>query len=120
MKLQRLISQVGAIIWTRDNMTLAGLIILTASLSALAIRSHHLSASEPPAYLTGSVLAYEVTVTKGGGTRGYFMVRLDRGEVVRVAAQAGVAPGMRVCVRAVKRGERINGFLVADSKCPAS
>jgi hypothetical protein len=54
-----------------------------------------------------------------GGTRGRFEVQLDRGGVMRLPASGGLVPGVRVCVRAVQRGEVIEGMLVAMDRCSA-
>lgn len=71
----------------------------------------------PLGYLAGTILSYEVTVTKLGGTQGVFAVGLDRGESLTVAADGPWVPGDRVCVRAVLRGSVVAGFLVAPARC---
>ncbi len=73
----------------------------------------------PIGYVAGTILSYEVRTTMYGGTRGRFEVQLDRGEEVRVPASGELVPGARVCIRAVQRGEVIEGFLVAMHRCSA-
>lgn len=70
-----------------------------------------------PGDLSGTILSYEVRVSKYGGTWGSFAVWLDREEALRVAAQDGPVPGDRVCIRAVQRGDMVEGFLVAMERC---
>jgi hypothetical protein len=64
-----------------------------------------------------TILSFEVRTTKYGGTRGRFAVHLDRGEVIRVSASGGLAPGERVRIRGVQWGGVIEGVLVAMDRC---
>lgn len=106
------------VLW-RDILALGGAVAVTAAMGAVFILPAVYPQAERLGYLSGTVGHYEVTVTKYGGTRGTFEVRLDQGAVVRVAAQESLVPGARVCVRAVQRGARVEGHLVAMERCPA-
>ena len=68
-------------------------------------------------YVPGTILSYEVQTTRYGGTHGQFEVKLYRGEAMRLAARDGLMPGERACIRAVQRGELIEGMLVAMDRC---
>ena len=103
----------------RNGLALTAAALVLAALAALFILPGIYPPRVPLGDLSGQVLSYEVTVTKLGGTRGTFAVRLDRGDVVKVDAREGLVPGMQVCVRAVQHGFRVEGYLVADTNCPA-
>lgn len=75
---------------------------------------------EPLGYVPGSIRSFEVSVTKYGGTTGLFNVRLDQGAELKVTAGDGYAtlvPGDRVCIRATRRGELVEGDLVSMGRC---
>lgn len=103
----------------RDAMALGVAAFVTTVLGGLFI----LPAVYPPhvamGYVEGTILAYGVQTTKYGCTHGWFEVRLDRGEVMRVQARDGLVPGDRACIRAVQRGDLIEGTLVAMERCSA-
>ena len=101
----------------RDVMALGVAAVATAGLGALVIMPNVYPAREPLGYLAGTALSYEFRVGKLGA-RGLLEVQLDRGEVLRVRSSGDVVPGDRVCVRAVQRGEVIEGTLAAMNHCP--
>ena len=101
----------------RDGLAIGVAALATAALGAFFIFPAVYPTHTPLGYLPGQILSYEVSVTKLGGTRGIFAVRLDRGETVRVKAEDTLVPGDRVCVRAVQRGDLIQGFLVPAARC---
>jgi hypothetical protein len=107
-------------IWTRDHLTLVAVLALIAGLAGLSIRSHHVGTPVVTGYAPGVVLSFEVTVTKAGGARGIFDVRLDQGQGLRVIAggsSANVVPGDRVCVRRMKSGDGTDGLIVPMDRC---
>jgi hypothetical protein len=104
------------LIGRRDVLALGVAALATAGLGALVIVPNVYPLREPLGYLPGTVLAYEFRVTKLS-TGGVFDIRLDMGETLRVPATDGVGPGDRVCLRAVRRGDLIQGTLVALERC---
>lgn len=101
----------------RDRLGLGLAAVVAAGLAALTIVPVLYPAGEPLGYLGGTVLSYEVRVSKLGGTTGTFNLRLDGGEVLQVAATKLLVPGKRVCVRASRRGTMIEGVLVSADHC---
>jgi hypothetical protein len=100
----------------RDILALGVAAVATAGLGALVILPNVYPAREPLGYLPGTALSYEIRVGKVS-TRRLLDVKLDRGEVVRGGAAGGVVPGDRVCVRAMRRGDLVDGHLVQMAQC---
>lgn len=104
-------------IFWRDVAPLGAAAVAAVGLAVLSIRANHQPPSEPLGYLRGTVLSYAVQVSEAGGTRGFLDLRLDGGEQLRVPAAGLLVPGNRACVRAGKRGNRIEGHLVPPDRC---
>lgn len=102
----------------RDILAIGVAAVVTAGLGALMILPNIYPVREPLGYLAGTVQSYEFHVRKIG-TDGFFDVTLDRGERLRVRATGDLVPGDRTCVRAVRRGDRVEGYLVPLAKCEA-
>jgi hypothetical protein len=106
-------------IFARDAFALGVAAIAVAALGGIFILPAVYPTRLPIGYVAGAILSYGVQTTKYGGTRGWFDVQLDRGEVMRVPALGGLVPADRVCIRGVQRGEVIEGGLVAMDRCLA-
>jgi hypothetical protein len=100
-----------------DILALAFAAIVTAGLAAFTILPGSYPPRAPLGDVPGTVEAYALRVTKLGGTRGLLRVRLDRGEAIKVQDTGGQIPANRVCIRAVKRGDLIEGYVVDMSRC---
>ena len=106
-------------ITARDAFALGVAAVAVAALGGLFILPAVYPTRVQIGYVAGTILSYEVRTTKYGGTRGSFNVQLDRGEVMRLPARNELVPGDRACIRAVQRGELIEGMLVAMERCSA-
>lgn len=104
-------------IFWRDVMAIGVAAGATAALGAWFILPNIYPAREPLGYVAGTIQSYEIRVGKLSA-RGTFDVRLDRGEMVRVIASDVLPPGERVCLRASRRGELVEGDLVPMKHCP--
>jgi hypothetical protein len=107
------------VIFWRDHLAIGAAAIATAVLAALVVVPAFYPKREPLGYLPGTILSYEFRVTKLG-TRGIFDVRLDRGDKITLTAggaAAAMVPGDRVCIRALQRGDLVQGYMVPMDRC---
>jgi hypothetical protein len=107
---------ISPMIFWRDILAIGVATVVTAGLGALVIIPNVYPVQEPLGYLAGTVQSYEFRVGKISA-RGYFDVKLDRGETMRVRSSGESVPGDRICVRAVRRGDLVEGYLVPMAKC---
>lgn len=105
--------------FARDTLALGAAAVAVATLGGIFILPAVYPTRVPIGYVAGTIRSYEVRTAKYGGTGGRFEVQMDRGEVMRVPARDGLVPGDRVCVRAVQRGDVVEGMLVAVDRCSA-
>lgn len=103
-------------IFWRDTLAIGLAIVVTAGLGALMIVPNIYPVPKPLGYVPGTVRSYEFRVSKLSA-RGFFEVSLDRGETLRVRSSGEPVPGDRICVRAVRRGDLVEGYLVPMAKC---
>ena len=106
-------------VFLKDLFVLGGAAILAVGLGGVFIFRGAYVPTTQIGYLRGTILSYEVVVTKSGMAT-YFHLQLDTGDTVRVASgqrDATSIPGDRVCIRASKEGNLVQGWLVADEKC---
>lgn len=103
-------------IFWKDVLAWATAAVATAGLGAIVILPAVYPAREVLGYLPGVVQSYELFVGPVSA-RGFLDVRLDNGSDMRVRAAAALAPGEKVCVRAVRRGTLIEGHLVPMDRC---
>jgi hypothetical protein len=103
-------------IFWKDVLARATAAVATAGLGAIVILPAVYPAREAVGYLPGVVQSYELRVGSVSA-QGFLAVRLDQGTDMRVRAAAALAPGEKVCVRAVRRGSLIDGHLVPMDRC---
>lgn len=103
-------------VWWRDVLAISVAAVAVAGLGALVILPNVYPAREPLGYQPGTALSYEFRVSTLSA-KGVLEVQLDRGEVLRVRSSGVVVPGDRVCVRAMRRGDLIEGYLVQMAQC---
>jgi hypothetical protein len=103
----------------RDYLAIAVAAVATAGLAAAVIIPAVYPEREALGYLPGTILSYEFRVTKLG-TQGLFDVRLDRGDELALTVGSMAAelfPGDRVCIRAMQRGDLVQGYIVPMDRC---
>jgi len=90
--------------------------LATAALGAWFILPNVYPARERLGFVAGTIQSYDIRVGKLSTSR-TFNVRLDGGEIVRVPATEVLSPGERVCLRASRRGNLVEGRLAAKAHC---
>ena len=100
----------------RDLLAIGVAGLATASVAALWIVPAVYPTHESLGYQTGTVLSYEFRVDSYRA-RGMLEVQLDRGETVRVPAEVALVPGDRACIRALRRGDLVEGWVVPLDRC---